>query len=172
MSVEVLSVLTRPQIHNNNKLLYNKFQYELMRFWTSKWQWRWHWQFNGRRMVYSVLLDKGTGSEVTSPTSRLPMTHSRPVWYSSRIGSSNPVWQIQFCVTDVVWCFQHTTSKTKRDSQVKRCCFRAIETVNLKSRWIQPPGCSPPPYNTVYSMDVRWPITQAMLTQALLFCPC
>ena len=41
-----------------------------MRFWTSKWQWQWHWQFNGRKGWSTLfLLDKGTGSEVTSPTS-------------------------------------------------------------------------------------------------------
>ena len=100
------------------------------------------------------------------------VTHSRPFWYSSRIESFNPVGKSSFVSrTSFDASSTHTTSQ-QNETQLKHCCFHAIETVNLKSRWIQPPGCSPPPYNTVYSMDVRWSITQAKLTQALLFCPC
>ena len=63
----------------------------------------------------------------------------------------------------------HHSSLVIADSCFASCdLFFAI----LKSRWIQPPGCSPPPDNTVYSMDVRWPITQAMLTQSAALCPC
>ena len=83
-------------------------------------------------MVYSVLLDKGTGSEVTSPTSHLPerRTHVLLLHGSDPpIPLANPV----LCHGRRLMLPAHDRS-TKRDSQLKRCSFHAIETVNLKSR--------------------------------------
>ena len=79
-------------------------------------------------MVYSVLLDKGTDSEVTSPTSQLTgVTQSRPFHFADWILQSrlaNPV----LCHGRRLMLPAHDRS-TKRDSQVKRCFHRKTKTV-------------------------------------------